>query len=91
MITETKSADPKQTIFPAVNCACAENRHQSTLPAQLTAAAAAAVLWQPITMADSVSSEEVAVISNTDITSTESENNIINTVVPFVVLRNNHT
>uniref|UniRef100_A0A669BQK6 Sorting nexin 4 n=1 Tax=Oreochromis niloticus TaxID=8128 RepID=A0A669BQK6_ORENI len=32
-------------------------------------------------MADSVSSEEVAVISNTDITSTESENNIINTMV----------
>uniref|UniRef100_A0A3P9BSN1 Sorting nexin 4 n=1 Tax=Maylandia zebra TaxID=106582 RepID=A0A3P9BSN1_9CICH len=32
-------------------------------------------------MADSVSREEVAVISNTDITSTESENNIINTMV----------
>uniref|UniRef100_A0A3Q2P4S4 Sorting nexin 4 n=1 Tax=Fundulus heteroclitus TaxID=8078 RepID=A0A3Q2P4S4_FUNHE len=32
-------------------------------------------------MADSGSSEEVAVICNTDITSTESENNIINTMV----------
>uniref|UniRef100_A0A673BCE7 Sorting nexin-4-like n=1 Tax=Sphaeramia orbicularis TaxID=375764 RepID=A0A673BCE7_9TELE len=32
-------------------------------------------------MADSGSSEEVAVIGNTDITSTESENNIINTMV----------
>lgn len=34
-------------------------------------------------MADSGSSEEVAVICNTDITSTESENNIINTVVLY--------
>lgn len=33
-------------------------------------------------MADSGSTEEVAVIGNTDITSAESENNIINTVVP---------
>lgn len=32
-------------------------------------------------MADSASSEEVAVIGNTDITSVESENNLINTVV----------
>lgn len=31
-------------------------------------------------MADSGSTEEVAVIGNTDITSAESENNIINTV-----------
>uniref|UniRef100_A0A669EKM5 Sorting nexin 4 n=1 Tax=Oreochromis niloticus TaxID=8128 RepID=A0A669EKM5_ORENI len=61
MIIETKSADPNQTIFSALSCACAENRQQSTLPAQLTAAAAA-VLWQPITMADSVSSEEVAMV-----------------------------
>lgn len=37
-------------------------------------------------MADSGSNEEVAVIGNTDITSTESENNIINTVVLFVIL-----
>lgn len=37
-------------------------------------------------MADSGSSEEVAVIGNTDITSAESENNIINTVVLLVIL-----
>lgn len=36
-------------------------------------------------MADSGSSEEVAVIGNTDITSAESENNIINTVVLLVI------
>lgn len=34
-------------------------------------------------MADSESIEEVAVIGNTDITPTESENNIVNTVVIF--------
>ncbi|MEQ2265348.1 hypothetical protein XENORESO_005877, partial [Xenotaenia resolanae] len=34
-----------------------------------------------VIMADSGNSEEVAVICNTDITSTESENNIINTMV----------
>lgn len=34
-------------------------------------------------MADSESIEEVAVIGNTDITPTESENNIVNTVVLF--------
>lgn len=39
-------------------------------------------------MADSESIEEVAVIGNTDITPTESENNIVNTVVLFGVLRN---
>lgn len=37
-------------------------------------------------MADSGSNEEVAVIGNTDITSVESENNIINTVVLIVFL-----
>uniref|UniRef100_A0A8C4EWE1 PX domain-containing protein n=1 Tax=Dicentrarchus labrax TaxID=13489 RepID=A0A8C4EWE1_DICLA len=37
-------------------------------------------------MADSASTEEVAVIGNTDITSAESENNIINTVVLFVFM-----
>lgn len=41
-------------------------------------------------MADSGSIEEVAVIGNTDITSTESENNIINTVVLFVILYDKH-
>lgn len=35
-------------------------------------------------MADSGSIEEVAVIGNTDITTTESENNFINTVVVLV-------
>lgn len=39
-------------------------------------------------MADSGSSEEVAVIGNIDLTSSESENNIINTVVLFVILGN---
>lgn len=41
-------------------------------------------------MADSGSSEEAAVIGNTDITSTESENNIINTVVLFVISCTRH-
>lgn len=39
-------------------------------------------------MADSESIEEVAVIGNTDITPTESENNIVNTVVLFGFLCN---
>lgn len=37
-------------------------------------------------MADSESIEEVAVIGNTDITPTESENNIVNTVVLFIIM-----
>lgn len=37
-------------------------------------------------MADSESIEEVAVIGNTDITSSELENNIVNTVVLFCFL-----
>ena len=41
-------------------------------------------------MADSGSNEEVAVIGNTDITSTELENNIINTVVTFALLSVKH-
>lgn len=43
-----------------------------------------------VMMADFGSSEEVAVIGNTDLTSTESENNIINTVVLFVFLYKKH-
>lgn len=41
-------------------------------------------------MADSGSSEEVAVIGNTDLNSSESENNVINTVVLFVIFINKH-
>lgn len=41
-------------------------------------------------MADSGSNEEVAVIGNTDITSTESENNMINTVVLLIILHDEH-
>lgn len=54
--------------------ACADR----PLPAQLTTAA---LLGDRKMMADSESIEEVAVIGNTDITPTESENNISNTVV----------
>uniref|UniRef100_A0A669DDQ9 Sorting nexin 4 n=1 Tax=Oreochromis niloticus TaxID=8128 RepID=A0A669DDQ9_ORENI len=72
MIIETKSADPNQTIFSALSCACAENRQQSTLPAQLTAAAAA-VLWQPITMADSMVERGTALLRKLEINVAEAE------------------
>lgn len=61
--------------------ACAER----PLPAQLTRAALPVVRKM---MADSESIEEVAVIGNTDITPSESENNIVNTVVLFGFLGN---
>lgn len=51
------------------------------VPAQLTAASAAVIVVVVMMAADSGSSEDVAVIGNTDLTSTESENNIINTVI----------
>lgn len=55
--------------------------------AQLTAAAAARRSDDQMIMADCGSSGEVAVIGNTDITSTESENNIINTVDLIVLFK----
>lgn len=60
--------------------ACAEERQRSASSADSS----------QVMMADSGSSEEVAVIRNTDLNSSESANNVINTVVPFVILYNKH-
>lgn len=60
--------------------ACPEQRQRSASSADSSRS--------QVMMADSGSSEEVAVIGNTDLTSSESENNVINTVVLFVTLHN---